>query len=58
MTERLIEVHCDDANRWTVLARHHATAPWTLLEDDDLDALLDLARGVVTGELRPRTPTH
>jgi hypothetical protein len=49
--QRLIEVYCDDVNRWTVLARHDASVAWTVLQDEDLNATLVLAQGVVTGEL-------
>jgi len=48
--QELIKVFCDHQNRWTVHARHDVSVPWTVLEDDDLEALLVLARGVVTGE--------
>jgi len=47
----LIEVRCDEANRWFVRARPSETAAWIEFDDDDLDALLVLARGVVTGEV-------
>lgn len=48
--ELLIKVLCTPANLWIVHARHDEIAAWTVLEDDDLDALLRMAHGIVTGE--------
>lgn len=47
--EPLIQVFCDNANRWTVQARQHGGDPWAVLEDDDLSSLLVFAEEIVTG---------
>jgi hypothetical protein len=47
--EPLIQVFCDNANRWTVQARQHGSDPWTVLDDEDLPSLLVFAEEIVTG---------